>query len=54
MNSWEVLSDDIIRCQTSPHLIAQTIGCENNRKNTQTITLTLKTKGNIVLDDHLN
>ena len=40
--------------QTAPHWTAHTIGCENNRITTQTITLTLNTKGNTVLDDHLN
>ena len=40
--------------QTAPHWTAHTIGCENNTITTQTITLTLNTKGNTVLDDHLN
>ena len=40
--------------QTAPHWTAHTIGCDNNRITTQTITLTLNTKGNTVLDDHLN
>ena len=36
------------------HWTAHTIGCENSRITTQTITQTLNTEGNFVLDDHLN
>ena len=43
----------LLEGQTAPHWTAHTIGCENNRITTQTITLTLNTKGNIVLDNHL-
>ena len=40
--------------QTAPHWTAHRIGFENNGITTQTTTLTLNTKGNIVLDDHFN
>ena len=40
--------------QTAPHWTAHRIDFENNGITTQTITLTLNTKGNIVLDDHFN
>ena len=40
--------------QTAPHWTAHRIGFENNGITTQTITLTLNTKGNIVLDNHFN
>ena len=33
--------------QAAPHWTAHTIGCENNRITTQTITLTLNIKGNV-------
>ena len=36
------------------HWTAHTIGCENSRITTQTITQTLNTEGNFILDDHLN
>ena len=43
-----------LNSQTAPHWTTHKIGYEKNRITTQTITLTLNTKGNIVLDDHLN
>ena len=43
-----------VQGETAPHWTAHTIGCKNNMITTQTITLTLNTKGNIVSDDHLN